>query len=93
MFRESAFHGLPRDDHGALRKEGHAYYLNGSIVSSQDLGRKDRFGPDSVPNHATKSVESDLCKSVSNGMDTMVHEAPRSKLAVFDLIVTELTYT
>ena len=91
MFRESAFHGLPRDDHRALRKEGHAYYLNGSIESSQDLGRKDRFGPDSVPNHATKSVESDLCKSVSNGMDTMVHEAPRSKLAS-DLTVTELTY-
>ena len=93
MFRESAFHGLPRDDHGALRSAGHAYYLNGSIESSQDLGRRDRFGPDSVPNHATKNLESDVRKSVSNGMDTMMHEAPRSKLAVFDLIVTELTYT
>ena len=93
MFQESAFHGLPRDDHGALRQEGHAYYLNGSIESSQDLRRRDRFGPDSVPDHATKSVESDLRKSGSNGMDTMMHEAPRSKLAVFDLIVTGLTYT
>ena len=91
MFQESAFHGLPRDDHGALRKEGHAYYLNGSIQSSGDLGRRHMFGPDSVPDHATKSFQSDLCKSVSNGMDTMVHEAPRSKLAS-DLTVTELTY-
>jgi len=93
MFRESAFHGLPRDDYEALRKEGHAYYLNGSIQSSGDLGRKDRFGPESAPDHATKSLESDLRNSVSNGTDTMMHEAPRSKLAVFDLIVTELTYT
>ena len=76
-----------------MRSEGHAYYLNGSIQSSQDLGRRDRFALHYVPDQATKSVESDLRKSVSNGMDAMMHEAPRSKLAVFHLIVTELTYT